>query len=115
MFDDLPQDLGRLQTLRTWHAMWLERIDQAIVVAEQREREEERRRAIEAVRAPDWLIEYGPGRDLMPNAVHTGDCAAAPKWPRGKDVDADTARRAITGGVSACPFCRPDTALGLLD
>ncbi|MFI9041416.1 hypothetical protein [Streptomyces sp. NPDC053726] len=49
---DLPSDLPRLRTLRTWYAMWLGRIDEAIAAAEQREAEqqqgEERRPA-----APD--------------------------------------------------------------
>ncbi|MFF4583672.1 DUF6233 domain-containing protein [Streptomyces sp. NPDC001373] len=30
-------------------------------------------------------------------------------------LQADTARRALTEGVPACPQCRPDTALGMLD
>ncbi|MET8435376.1 hypothetical protein ABZV61_21830 [Streptomyces sp900116325] len=38
MTDLLPSDLPRLRTLRTWHAMWVERIDEAIAVAEQLER-----------------------------------------------------------------------------
>ncbi|MET9563777.1 hypothetical protein [Streptomyces tauricus] len=29
MFDDLPPDLARLLRLRTWHAVWLARIDEA--------------------------------------------------------------------------------------
>ncbi|MEU6647774.1 hypothetical protein ABZ863_35370 [Saccharomonospora sp. NPDC046836] len=32
---DLPADLPRLHVLRTWHAMWLARIDAAIATAEQ--------------------------------------------------------------------------------
>ncbi|WP_323181346.1 hypothetical protein [Streptomyces sp. NBC_00154] len=38
MSDLLSSDLPRLRTLRTWHAMWMERIDEAIAAAEQRER-----------------------------------------------------------------------------
>ncbi len=115
MNDDLPRDLAQLRTLRVWHAIWLDRIERAIGMAEQRERELERRRAMDAVRAPDWVIEYGLNRDALPNAVHLGECEMVPKGMRVKGVDSDTARRAIAGGVKACTFCRPDTELGLLD
>ncbi|WP_392840276.1 hypothetical protein [Streptomyces sp. LN500] len=51
---DLPPDLPRLRTLRTWYGMWVDRIDEAIAAAEQREKErqqgEERRRPV-----PDWM------------------------------------------------------------
>ncbi|MFD9794195.1 DUF6233 domain-containing protein [Streptomyces sp. NPDC059070] len=30
-------------------------------------------------------------------------------------VDRDTARQALVDGVQACGFCRPDTALGMID
>ncbi|WP_329453125.1 hypothetical protein OG894_03465 [Streptomyces sp. NBC_01724] len=36
---DLPSDLPRLRTRRTWYAMWVDRIDEAIAAAEQREKE----------------------------------------------------------------------------
>ncbi|WP_347232857.1 hypothetical protein [Streptomyces silvensis] len=42
---DLPPDLPRLRTLRTWHAMWVERLDEAIATAEQQEVERARGRA----------------------------------------------------------------------
>ncbi|MFC4650893.1 hypothetical protein ACFPEU_54240 [Streptomyces mangrovi] len=44
VFDDLPPDLDRLQTLRVWHALWLERIDRKIACLRQRQAEEERGR-----------------------------------------------------------------------
>lgn len=34
---------------------------------------------------------------------------------RSKPVDADTVRRALVSGVTACSFCRPDTELGIID
>lgn len=113
MFDDLPPDLHRLETLRTWHAMWVKRIDQKI--AQVRKQEEQRARATAAreERAPDWLLDYGLNRDALPLAVHVGGCHMAGK--RSKGVDSDTARRALAGGVEACTHCRPDVELGFLE
>lgn len=56
-----------------------------------------------------------PGRDDVPPAVrvHTGQC-----WDtrsRCKPATPDAARQALAEGVPACPQCRPDTALGMLD
>ncbi len=113
MFDDLPPDLERLETLRTWHAMWVERIDTKIRQVREREAQQAQTVAAAEDRAPDWLIEYGLNRDAIPNAVHVGDCSTAGK--RSKGTDSDTARRALAGGVLACSFCRPDTELGYLE
>ncbi|MET8585669.1 DUF6233 domain-containing protein [Streptomyces collinus] len=113
MFDDLPPDLQRLEVLRTWHAMWVERIDAKIRQVREREAQQARATAAAEERVPDWLIEYGLNRDSIPNAVHVGGCSMAGK--RSKGTDSDTARRALAGGVAACGFCRPDTELGILD
>ncbi|MFF4351447.1 DUF6233 domain-containing protein [Streptomyces sp. NPDC001530] len=63
--------------------------------------------------AADWLIEQGlSGRE--PVYVHVGGCWNAGKRSRG--VERDQAVRALAeGGVPACPHCRPDTGLGILD
>lgn len=111
--DDLPSDLPRLETLRTWHEMWVARIDDKIRRVRVEEEQKARAAAAREERAPDWLIEYGLNRDAMPNAVHVGGCSMAGK--RSKGVDSDTARRALAGGVAPCSFCRPDTELGILD
>ncbi|MFD8023831.1 DUF6233 domain-containing protein [Streptomyces lavendulae] len=61
---------------------------------------------------PEWLIEHGIGTGRPPVRVHAGGC-----WDtrtRCKPATADQARRALAEGVSACPHCRPDTALGVL-
>ncbi|GHH58054.1 DUF6233 domain-containing protein [Streptomyces candidus] len=108
---DLPPDLPRLLTLETWHAMQLERIRAAIRVAEEtevsRRREEERL----AQPPPEWLAEPSPAGG--PGTVHCGYCGFHGGRVRGIGVDA--ARRALVEGAEACPACRPDTALGLLD
>nr|WP_241695189.1 DUF6233 domain-containing protein [Streptomyces sp. C] len=53
----------------------------------------------------------GTGRPAV--RVHTGGC-----WEtrtRCKPATVDIVRRALTEGVPACPQCRPDTALGILE
>ncbi|MFJ3842336.1 DUF6233 domain-containing protein [Streptomyces sp. NPDC054904] len=42
-----------------------------------------------------------------------GDCRDTRS--RCKPIDREAARRALAEGVQACPHCRPDTALGLLE
>ncbi|MFE9855631.1 DUF6233 domain-containing protein [Streptomyces sp. NPDC005780] len=108
---DLPPDLPRLRTLRTWYAMWVVRIDEAIAAAEQREKEErqgeERRPA-----PPDWVLELGIGVGAPPTEVHVGGCYAAGK--RRRAISREQALAALAEGVRACAHCRPDTDLGVL-
>lgn len=115
MFDhsrDLPDDPDQLATLRIWHAMWLDRIDRKAAHLRQRQAEEERGRAHRPP-APDWILELSRA-DGRPIAVHTGHCGMAGR--RTKPVDQDGARRLLTtDGVPACPICRPDSALGIVD
>ncbi|MFI8872521.1 DUF6233 domain-containing protein [Streptomyces sp. NPDC055243] len=82
------------------------------IAAEER-REAERLRGLAArPPAPDWLIEQGlDGR--APVYVHRGDCHMAGKRSRG--VTQDQARQALYEQVDACPHCRPDTELGVLE
>ncbi|RFC75490.1 hypothetical protein DXZ75_13325 [Streptomyces sp. AcE210] len=82
-------------------------------IAEEERRESERLRGIAArPPQPDWLIELGlNGRRAV--YVHVSGCHMAGKRSRG--VGRDNARRALNEDVDACPHCRPDTALGVLD
>ncbi len=82
---DLPADLPCLHVLRTWHAMWLARIDKAIATAEQREAETRR------------------GAEVRPPLAGA----------RVRPLDTEQARQALVD-VEACSMCRPDTDLGLL-
>ncbi|MFJ3270986.1 DUF6233 domain-containing protein [Streptomyces sp. NPDC086776] len=108
---DLPSDLLRLRTLRTWHAMWVERIDDAIAAAEQRERE--RQQGERARRpTPDWVMELGIGVGRRPIEVHVGGCYAAGK--RQRPISREQAVAALDEGIRACIHCRPDTELGVL-
>ncbi|MFJ8364407.1 DUF6233 domain-containing protein [Streptomyces sp. NPDC093984] len=114
MFDDLPPDLARLLTLRVWHAMWLERIDQKIAAIRQREAQREdghRNRPP----APDWLVELGIGDGRPPVQIHTGDCHMAGKRHRHRPVSREEARRLLASGLHACTHCHPDQHLGILD
>ncbi|WP_326779690.1 DUF6233 domain-containing protein [Streptomyces longwoodensis] len=109
---ELPPDLHRLRTLETWLALALDDVRRAIAAAERRETE--RQRGAEArPPAPDWLLELGLNRDAPPAYVHAGGCWNAAK--RSRAVARDEALRALADGIAACPHCRPDTALGLLE
>ncbi|MGW6747612.1 DUF6233 domain-containing protein [Streptomyces sp. NPDC055006] len=111
MNDSSVPRLDMLSFARRIAVQQVEQIDRWIAAEERREAE---RRHGEQARppAPDWLIEMGlGGRD--PVYVHVGGCHMAGKRSRG--VDRDQALRAVTEGVDACPHCRPDTELGVLD
>ncbi|WP_413755084.1 DUF6233 domain-containing protein [Streptomyces sp. MMBL 11-3] len=108
MFDHLPDDLARLITLRTWNAMWLERIDAKIAAVRQREVEQARTQQVRPPR-PQWIIELGIGAGRAPVEVHCGDCYAIGK--RRQAVTRDEARRLLADGVRACSHCTPDTTL----
>ncbi|MET8326248.1 DUF6233 domain-containing protein [Streptomyces sp. NPDC005181] len=108
---DLPSDLPRLRTLRTWYAMWVDRIDEAIAAAEQRERERqqsERRRPP----TPDWVVELSIGAGARSIEVHVGGCRAAGK--RQRAVTREQTLAALADGMRACIHCRPDIELGVL-
>ncbi|WP_329597865.1 DUF6233 domain-containing protein [Streptomyces pseudovenezuelae] len=106
--------LSRLALLR-----FLERVQERDLartrrwIAQEEQRETEQQRGLAArPPAPDWLIERGLS---LRNAVyvHVGGCWNA--GSRSKGVERDQALRALAQGVDACPQCRPDTALGILD
>ncbi|MCX4967127.1 DUF6233 domain-containing protein [Streptomyces sp. NBC_00654] len=97
--------------MRSWHAMWVARTDEAVAAAEQREWE---RRQGERVRlpAPDWVMEHGIGVGAPAMEIHVGGRSAAGK--RLKVISREEARGALADGVRACTRCRPDTELGML-
>ncbi|MEU9272741.1 DUF6233 domain-containing protein [Streptomyces sp. NPDC048251] len=110
MFDDLPEDLPRLETLRVWHTLWLGRIDAKIAAVQQRQAETEhgRRRRPEP---PQWTVELGIGAGRPPIQVHAGDCHMAGK--RRRPLGRDEARRLLADGLRPCTHCRPDTQLDI--
>ncbi|MFD5569958.1 DUF6233 domain-containing protein [Streptomyces cadmiisoli] len=89
----------------------LTQIDRWIADEERRETER-RRRLLARPPAPEWLVEQGLGESTAVY-VHVGNCHMAGK--RSKGVQRDQAVRALADGVDACPHCRPDTRLGILD
>ncbi|MFD0032499.1 DUF6233 domain-containing protein [Streptomyces sp. NPDC127172] len=107
MNEDLPPDVERLETLRTWHQMSLDRIDRALVVARQREAEAKDRRERAAA---ERRFKVEPG--LEQQIIHRGGCA---KWAgNGSYLDRDEVLLAIHDdalNVLPCQVCRPDTAL----
>ncbi|NEB92418.1 DUF6233 domain-containing protein [Streptomyces bauhiniae] len=107
-----PDRLAQLRFLERVQTADLERTRRWIAAEEQRQQEKQQGEARRPP-TPDWVIDYGLNRDGLPLAVHTGGCDMTGQRARG--VDAGTARRALTEGVTACGHCRPDTALGVLD
>jgi hypothetical protein len=112
LVSDLPPDLPRLYTLRTWHAMWVDRLDNAIAAAEQREAEKSARGSRPAARTglADRTRLAGPQRRVRARRRLSTWRGNGPGPPT-----EDQARQALAGGTDACPHCRPDTALGVLD
>ncbi|MFH0519998.1 DUF6233 domain-containing protein [Streptomyces sp. M41] len=112
MFDDLPPDLERLQTLRVWHALWVERIDHKIAALLRRQAEQERGRR-DRPRPAEWIVELGIGADGSPVEVHAGDCHMAGR--RRRAISRDEARRLLSAGLRACSHCEPDARLHIID
>jgi hypothetical protein len=109
---DLPPDLPRLRTLETWLQLTLVTVRQQIAAAEQREAE--RQHGIEArPEPPAWLLDHGLNKHSPPLYVHEGGCWNAGR--RSQGIGREDALRALVDGVKACPHCRPDTKLGILD
>ncbi|MFJ8827674.1 DUF6233 domain-containing protein [Streptomyces sp. NPDC102467] len=109
--------LTRLDLLR-----FLERVQEGDLARTRRWIEDEERRESERAFAaahrppvPDWLIEQSIGQGRLPVYVHAGHCVMAPKPPRVRGVTQEQARQALGERVEACPHCRPDTDLGVLD
>ncbi|MEV6696206.1 DUF6233 domain-containing protein [Streptomyces sp. NPDC051453] len=108
MDDDLPPDVERLETLRTWHVLSLERIDRALDDARRREAEAQERRERAAAES---RFKVEPGLDQQ--VIHRGGCQ---KWVGTRSyLDRSEVLLAIQDealNVKPCQVCRPDTALG---
>lgn len=112
MLDDLLPDRERLLALRTWHALWLDRIDRKIAAVRPRESEAERGRRRRPPE-PDWVVELGIGVGHPPMQLHTGGRCAAGK--RRQPVGDGEARRLLAEGLRACTHCQPDQHLGFME
>ncbi|WP_369214691.1 DUF6233 domain-containing protein [Streptomyces flavofungini] len=106
-----PTRLEKLRIVEGFLRHQLDQVDRWIIQEEQRQAEQQRGEQARPP-APDWMIEQGlDGRAAV--YVHVGDCHMAGKRSRG--VTREQARQALAAGVDACPHCRPDTALGVLE
>ncbi|MCX4988144.1 MULTISPECIES: DUF6233 domain-containing protein [unclassified Streptomyces] len=107
--------LEHLRSVRAWLLWQLRRTDDTI--AELERQEVMATRAARTLPPPPrgWKLAMrraGDGK-ATPDAVHTGDCGMAGK--NTKPLAREQALRALTeDGVTACPYCRPDTDLGVL-
>lgn len=105
---DLPPDLPRLHTLRTYLQVQLAHVDAAIRHHEQQTRINTPPAVHEP---PPWLAEYGIGGERTIVQIHRGDCAMTGNRTR---AISEQEARAGVADVGACQYCRPDTALGIL-
>ncbi|MGW6872933.1 DUF6233 domain-containing protein [Streptomyces xanthophaeus] len=80
---------------------------------------EEKRLADQAARLPppappEWELEADLGRH--PVRVHVGGCTMGGKGLRSRAVSRQEALRLLgVDRLEACPYCRPDAGLGVLD
>ncbi|MFJ9344758.1 DUF6233 domain-containing protein [Streptomyces sp. NPDC101733] len=108
----LPPALDQLLVIRRWLELTLARVDERIEVVRAVEEERDRRRPLPE--PPRWWIEYGIGVTSRPDRVHTGECRIT---NRGKPATREAAMEVLrtVPSVIACPLCRPDSELGLLE
>ncbi|MEU4729578.1 DUF6233 domain-containing protein [Streptomyces sp. NPDC023588] len=108
----LPPALDQLLVIRRWLELTLARVDEKITTVRAADAEKARRRP--PPEPPQWWIEYGIGARRAPERAHTGDCALT---SRGRPATAQSVRELLLTApdVVACPLCRPDSELGLLD
>ncbi|MFG2747990.1 DUF6233 domain-containing protein [Streptomyces xanthophaeus] len=80
---------------------------------------EETRLAQQAARLPpppppEWELELDLGR--RPSMVHAGGCTMGGKGLRARPLTREEALRALgVERIPPCPYCSPDTMLGVLD
>ncbi|MFD3546067.1 DUF6233 domain-containing protein [Streptomyces sp. NPDC058655] len=108
----LPPALDQLLVIRRWLELTLARVDEKITVVRAAEEERARRRPLPE--PPDWWMEYGIGAIRRPERVHTGVCRMT---SRGRAATRESVLEVLRTmpSVIACPLCRPDSELGLLE
>ncbi|MCX4819686.1 DUF6233 domain-containing protein [Streptomyces sp. NBC_01142] len=113
MSEQVPR-LERLRSVRQWLAWQLRRTDETIAELEKQEAAAARAARTLPPRVPEWRLSMQrAGGRPTPDAVHTSDCGMAGNATR--PLTREQALRAITeDGITACPYCRPDTDLGVL-
>ncbi|MGW7363191.1 DUF6233 domain-containing protein [Streptomyces sp. NPDC054841] len=106
--------LERLRSVREWLVWQLRRTDETIADLERQEVAAARAARTLPPPQPGWkLAMRRSGGKPSPDAVHTSHCGMAGNHT--KPLAREQALRAITeDGIAACPYCRPDTDLGVL-
>lgn len=106
---DLSPRLAQLHFLRRYLLQELAKVDGWIQAEEHREAAARRT----PLPVPDWVLGHlRLGKTSRPDGVHLGDCgmAYAPKA-----LTRVQALAALAEGIKACPYCRPDRELGVLE
>ncbi|MDJ0386182.1 DUF6233 domain-containing protein [Streptomyces sp. G-G2] len=108
----MPPALDQLLVIRRWLELSLAGVD--VKIAAVRTEEAEKAQRLPLPPPPQWWVEYGIGVRRTPERVHTGDCSMT---SRGRPATAQSVREILltAPSVVACPLCRPDSDLGLLD
>ncbi|MET9954475.1 DUF6233 domain-containing protein [Streptomyces sp. NPDC006339] len=109
---DLPDDLGRLRILERLAEIILRDIRIKITEAEKRERA---MRPVRELRNARWVLSHlRQGGHPVEDSVHLSDCTMAAEHTR--PLTREQAVELLTGHTErACPICRPDTDLGILE
>lgn len=107
-----PSRLDQLHFLRRYLLQELARLDRWIAAEEEREAANGRRTPPPP---PDWVVAYQrSARGPVADGIHRGDCHMA--TGRTEPLTREQAIRALTTEIiPACPYCRPDTDLGVLE
>ncbi|MFJ7209473.1 DUF6233 domain-containing protein [Streptomyces sp. NPDC098789] len=108
----LPPALDQLLVIRRWLELTLVRVDERISAVRAFEEERARRRPLRE--PPRWWIEYGIGVSRRPDRVHTSACRMTTRGKPSTRESVTEVLRTVPSAI-ACPLCRPDTELGLLD
>ncbi|MGR4883977.1 DUF6233 domain-containing protein [Streptomyces sp. LARHCF249] len=106
-----PPDLARLEVVeRQLHALLIE---VRTLIAEARRDQRLAETPHRPVHKVEWRIQYGIGAVRRPVMVHAGDCSMG--TARSRPATREQATEALTQGVEACPICRADSGLGMLE
>lgn len=112
MSDLQPSRLALLRFLERVQLQDLERT-RGWIAAEERHLTEQAARLPPAP-PPDWELELDLSK--RPAVVHVGGCTMGGKGFRTRPLTRDAALRALgVDRILACPYCSPDTMLGVLD
>jgi hypothetical protein len=110
--DAQPSRLDLLRFLERVQIGDLERTRGWIAAEEKRLAEQASR--LPAAAPPDWQLELDLSKH--PAVVHVGGCTMGGKGWRMRPITRDAALRALgVDRIPACPYCSPDSILGVLD